>query len=59
MNAEYADLPDEALDLECALLERKCSALRYATSRAGIAMLRALRERLAQVRVELDRRRRV
>jgi hypothetical protein len=29
MNADLRDLPDEALELEHALLSRKCSALRY------------------------------
>jgi hypothetical protein len=50
------DLPDEALELERALLSHKVSALRYATSAIGLSFLQQYRERLDAVRLELERR---
>ena len=49
-------MSDAELEREAELLARKVSALRYATSAAGVGMLAQFRDRLAAVRVELERR---
>lgn len=56
MLSDLAALSDEALESEAALLQHKVSALRYATSPAGIAMLAQYRARLAELDNEIERR---
>jgi hypothetical protein len=56
MNTDLRSLPDKTLAYFAHQLEMKIGSLRGTTTTVGLALLQQYRDRLAAVRVELERR---
>jgi hypothetical protein len=53
----YSRLTDEALGREAEALQRKCAALKWATSAAGVSLYQEFSKRLTQLNLEVEQRR--